>query len=97
MAAQRPPREEEQGRKGFRSARPALPYPAGRLPAVGRLCSSDPAGLLALADRGTTTESEFTSLHNEVRSKLRGVHGRLLEERERGHSSRHGSPMSIGS
>lgn len=51
--------------------------------------------------RGTITESEFTSLHNEVRNKLRGVHARLREQQEQqqsyGHSPRYGSPMSIGS
>ncbi|NBM20336.1 DUF4157 domain-containing protein [Streptomyces sp. GC420] len=51
------------------------------------------------AKRGTITESEFTSLHNEVRNKLRGVHADLREQQEqaRGRSSRYGSPMSIGS
>jgi hypothetical protein len=35
------------------------------------------------ARRGTITESEFTSLHHEVRNKLRGVHRDLREQRER--------------
>ncbi|QUQ63953.1 hypothetical protein [Kutzneria sp. CA-103260] len=40
------------------------------------------------ADRGTITESEFTSLHNQVRNLLRAEHSRLKAERQ-------GSPMAL--
>lgn len=49
------------------------------------------------AQRGTLTEAEFTSLHHQVRDKLRGVRAELREEQERARASRYGSPMSIGS
>ncbi|MDH6216830.1 eCIS core domain-containing protein [Streptomyces pseudovenezuelae] len=52
------------------------------------------------AQRGTITESEFTSLHNQVRNKLRTVHTELREAREaaqRRRPSRRGSPMSLDS
>ena len=50
--------------------------------------------------RGTITESEFTSLHNNARDKPRETHVRLREQQEEqqcGRASRYGSPMSIGS
>jgi hypothetical protein len=40
------------------------------------------------ARRGTITESEFTSLHHEVRNKLRRAHQELRVERERERSER---------
>ncbi|MGW1212316.1 eCIS core domain-containing protein [Streptomyces sp. NPDC002499] len=48
------------------------------------------------AQRGTITESEFTSLHNQVRNKLRSVHAELREAQEAARRrSRHGSPMAV--
>lgn len=92
MAAQRPPREQEQGHDGGRPARPALPSPAGRLPAPERLSSSGPAGLLALQrlagnaalgqaiqrERAADRASEQTSVQRSVRDVLRGP-GRPLD------------------
>uniref|UniRef100_UPI0035263A94 eCIS core domain-containing protein n=1 Tax=Streptomyces sp. PU_AKi4 TaxID=2800809 RepID=UPI0035263A94 len=92
MAAQRPPREQEQGHDGGRPARPALPSPAGRLPAPERLSSSGPAGLLALQrlagntalgqaiqrERAADRASEQTSVQRSVRDALRGP-GRPLD------------------
>ncbi|WP_406397919.1 hypothetical protein OH805_03205 [Streptomyces sp. NBC_00879] len=49
MTAQRPSHEREQDHGGATPARRALPSSRdGRLPAPGRLGSSDPAGLLGL-------------------------------------------------
>ncbi|WP_405604310.1 DUF4157 domain-containing protein [Streptomyces sp. NBC_01410] len=48
MTAQRPSHEREQDHGGVPPARRALPSSDGRLPAPGRLGSSDPAGLLGL-------------------------------------------------
>ncbi|MFJ8111499.1 DUF4157 domain-containing protein [Streptomyces sp. NPDC096132] len=86
MAAQRPPREEEPSHKSVRPARPALPNPAGRLPDAGRLCSSDPAGMLALQrlagnaalgqsiqrERAQDAGSARTSVQRSVQDVLRG-------------------------
>lgn len=47
------------------------------------------------ANRGTITESEFTSLHNQVRNQLRAAHGRLKEQRQRAAQAQPGSPMAV--
>ncbi|GAA4223860.1 hypothetical protein GCM10022254_02030 [Actinomadura meridiana] len=48
------------------------------------------------AKRGTITESEFTSLHHQVRNAMRKAHEKLLErQREEEERERSGSPMSV--